>query len=183
MAKKISLNSILDVIRESWGLDKRNGMPYSGKAVREAIQGKLAELDIRGGYLYMPNEKSDDGYYSLWVFQSKEKFDEWTEDPERYVANVLQKLTIPISTDKGTTYSARLFVSRPTGQRIVAVEKDFRVGVRYCGCGDDDGIADNVGVQGRLSIQRSTDNGNTWSEVGYQMLASRDLNATGFVDE
>ena len=41
MAKKVSLNAIVNVLKEIWSKDERNGLPYSGKAVREALQERM----------------------------------------------------------------------------------------------------------------------------------------------
>ena len=38
---KISQNKIINVLTEDWGKDARNGLPYSGNAVREALQALL----------------------------------------------------------------------------------------------------------------------------------------------
>ena len=74
MAKEVSVNSIPDK-HADWGIDTRNGLPYSGQAVQNYIK---KELEGKAGIFYYDN--SNNRYL---VFSDSENKDIYLSDPTR----------------------------------------------------------------------------------------------------
>ncbi|MCI6119836.1 MAG: hypothetical protein MR717_11260, partial [Prevotella sp.] len=151
-------------IEEGW-------QDHSGQEVREFLQ---KELSAKVGYQVIPATKQDDGFYHIWGFYSKESYDKYMEDKQANASLLLFDNTIPISTDKGVTYSARLYTSANLNSPVVVIEKKHEVGLRFCGIMAENSEIQNAGIMGTLTFQQSTNGGTSWSVVGTENIISRD---------
>ena len=126
------------------------------------------------GYQVIPQAKQNDGFFHVWGFASLEDYETYISNPDAHADLLLYDNQIPISTDKGTSFSARLVSSSKTSNPIVATEQKYEVGLRYSGIMNDNGVLSNAGVMGTLTFQRSTNAGVTWQTVGTESIVSRD---------
>lgn len=157
-------------IEEGW-------QDHSGQEVREFLQ---EELKCKVGYQVIPTSKQDDGFYHVWGFYSKESYDKYLEDKEANKELLLFDNAIPISTDKGVTYSARLVTSANLNSPIVVIEKKYEVGFRFMGIVSENSVMQNAGIMGTLTFQQSTNGGVTWTTVGTENIISRDTDDTAY---
>ena len=157
-------------IEEGW-------QDHSGQEVREFLQ---EELKCKVGYQVIPTSKMDDGFYHVWGFYSKEYYDKYMEDKDANKELLLFDNTIPISTDKGVTYSARLVTSANLNSPIVVIEKKYEVGFRFMGIVSENSVIQNAGIMGTLTFQQSTNGGATWTTVGTENIISRDTDDSAY---
>ena len=171
MAKKViqAVDEKIPSIETAWDIDETHS--YKGTRVEEFIKG---ELRGKVGYQVIPSTKQDDGFYHVWGFYSKESYDKYMEDKQANASLLLFDNTIPISTDKGVTYSARLYTSAKLNSPVVVIEKKHEVGLRFCGILSENSEIQNAGIMGTLTFQLSTNGGATWSTVGTENIVSRD---------
>ena len=129
MAKKViqAVDEKIPSIETAWDIDETHS--YKGTRVEEFIKD---ELRGKVGYQVIPSAKQDDGFYHVWGFYSKESYDKYMEDKQANADLLLFDNTIPISTDKGATYSARLYTSAKLNSPAVVIEKKHEVGLRFC---------------------------------------------------
>ena len=146
---------------------------HSGSEVQAFIKAQLQANANKYGYINIPTAKQQDGFYHMYCYKSLE---DYQNDPSSYV----QDIQIPISTDQGISYSARLTASVPSTNPIIAVDKAFTVGLRFSGIMNDNGDVSNAGEIGILTFQKSVDGGSTWETVGTTTIQSRDTDDTGF---
>ncbi len=164
-------------ISEDWMLDDRNGLPYAGQSVQNFLKRTLNE---KYGYIDIPVMKEDDGYYHIRCFASATDFEAWREDTEANAALLLRDVAIPISTDAGVRYSARLVVDRDTTLPIVSVTDTYNVGFRFSGVQSQDGETLNAGIGATVTVQRSANSGASWDTAGSFQLSSRDTTDTNY---
>jgi len=166
---KISANAIKDVIKESWSNDTRNGLPYSGKAVREALQSKLGELEGKKvGYLAWSDNIDSSNNYHLWGFKSKADYDEYRigdKEDDAIKALLLFDIALPISTVQGDSYAAYLFSTMSATKDIVVASDHLEVKLRFNAVRITNGERLNVGAKGTLVVQRKSGT-NGWQTVG-----------------
>lgn len=185
MAKKqtITGSNILHSTADPWG-GVGDGTTIYGVVVPEGVEWGVNRGEVERfikeklgqggyGYVYIPDSKQPDGFYHMYCYASKADFD---SDPSSYV----QDIRIPISTDKGISYSARLTAQVNAAIPVIAVEKSYIVGLRFCGIMNDNGDVSNAGEIGVLTFQKSVDGGTTWETVGTTTIQSRDTDDTGF---
>lgn len=195
MAKKVTIqgSGILQDLLDAWGGVNTSNTPitpYSDRGattivpagaewgvnrgeVERFIKDMLGENFAKYGYLHIPLTKFDDGYYHLRCYLSEEAY---LADPTDFI----QDIQIPISTDKGVSYSARLVASTNALTDIVVADRAYTTGLRFTSILNDNGDIQNAGENGTLNFQRSVDGGMTWSSVGTATILSRNTDDTGF---
>lgn len=145
-----------------WGGDESTeGLAVSGGRVQEWLKN---EINGKFGVIRISNAINEQNFYSLEMFANKEDEALYDEDNELY-KDRMTSVVIPISTVQGDSYSALLNTNLPSADIVVTkpslvVPLNFR-GVRITSL---DKI--NMNARGTLTIQRSTDNGTTFNEVG-----------------
>ncbi len=157
--------------------DERWDATHNGDEVEEFIK---QELKSKVGFTKIPESKQEDGFYHEWGFATKEDYDLYVSDKETYADLLLYDSKIPISTDKGVSYSARLYCNETLSDQIVSIDKVHETGLRFCGILNDNGYMENAGITGTLTFQRSTDGGNNWETVGTANIASRNTDDETF---
>lgn len=160
---------------QSWKNDPANNLPFSGDAVEAFIK---ATFGTKFGYITIPHAKQQDGFYHIWCFATEADYDSYVENPTTHASKLLQDIAIPISTEHGVTYSARLVCSETVSNQIVSVEKRHLTGLRFSSIQNDNGTLINAGISGILTFQRSVDGGSTWETVGTDSITSRETNDT-----
>ena len=171
MAKRIKnvIDEVIPSLETPWQISEDTA--YSGKRVQEFLK---KEIKAKVGYQVIPSTKQDDGFYHIWGFYSKESYEKYIEDKVANEKLLLFDNTIPISTDKGVTYSARLYTSANLNSPVVVIDKKHEVGLRFCGILSENSEIQNAGIMGTLTFQSSTNGGSTWSTVGTENIVSRD---------
>lgn len=201
MAKKITINgsNLLSALTDDWGGQNNTestqtihgtevpvgaewGMNRGEveRYVKSVLTSHKQQIEAKYGYIHIPNSKSQDGFYHIYCFATQADFTTWVSDSDTYASLLLQDIAIPISTDIGTTYSARLYSQETPSTPIISVTKSKIVHLRYCGIATENSQSANVGVQGTITIQRSTNNGESWTTVGTVKLDSRDTSDTSY---
>ncbi len=172
--QKISLNKILDVIKEVWSKDERNGLPYSGKAVREAIQGKLAEHEevfkAKGGAFFRTTDKQSDGAYHILLFASQADKNEWLEMKESSL--VLDDISLPDESGMASTTVVALKTSSPT--TIISTDNTVKLLLKFTSqiYNPLDKSATDTGEQGTLTVQTRPNSNGSWVTKGTFTVAS-----------
>lgn len=180
MAKtEVSENSIRS-LTESWLADPRNGKPYSGKAIRELLQGTLQELDTRRvGHFRIPSAKSSaDSFYHLEGFASKAAMERYQSDPIANASLLLLDVPIPISTEQGDYYTARLAAQGDVSEPMVSTSGEISVSLRFNSILVSGSEQHNAGVSGVLTWQRANRGSDQWSTVGTEPIPPRALDST-----
>ena len=176
MAKEgIAVDEKIPSINHSWDIDETRS--YMGTRVEEFLK---SELRVKVGYQVIPTSKESDGYFHIWGFYSEEDYEKYIADREANADLLLFDNAIPISTEKGVTYSARLQCSVKSSNPIVAIEQKYEIGLRFNALLNDNGIIENAGIVGTLTFQHSVNGGQTWSTVGTDTIISRDTDDTAY---
>lgn len=145
-----------------WGGDESTGnQPVSGGRVQAWLKN---EINGKFGVIRISKTVNDRSFYSLEMFSTKEDEQLYDSDPETY-ADRITIVPIPISTVEGDTFSALLRSLFPmtdvviTGNSLI-VPLNFRA-VRVTPLENI-----NMNSRGTLTIQRSTDDGATFTNIG-----------------
>lgn len=168
---KVSENEItgLDI---DWGNDPSLNLPYSGTQVQRFIKSQLRRLDTgKIGYLCWSTSPDNSNYYHLWGFATKDDYTEYVADPDGNAALLLVDEALPISTVQGDSYSAYLYTTIGGTRDIVVSGDKLTVPLRFHAVRTSAGERLNMGTPALLIIQRSMDNGSTWTTVGTQAAA------------
>lgn len=145
-----------------WGGDaSTENQPVSGGRVQEWLKN---EINGKFGVIRISNTINEQNFYSLEMFATKEDEELYDNDPDTY-ADRLTRVTIPISTVQGDSFSAMLTTTLPMND-IVVVDGKLNVGLNFRAIRYTQGQASNESARGTLTIQRSTDGGSTYSTVG-----------------
>ena len=155
-----------------WGGDESTGnQPVSGGRVQEWLKN---EINGKFGVIRVSEEMDVRNYYSLEMFSSKEDESLYDSDNETY-ADLITRVTIPISAVQGDTYVSMLGTNTPLQDievkgDVFNVALNFRA-VRITSYGNI-----NVNERGTLVVDVSTDNGDTFHTVATlnNVLSSRD---------
>lgn len=133
------------------------------------------ELQEKYAVIRMSETINENNYYSLELFHSKEDEEAYDEDPE-HNQDKITVVPIPISAVQGDAYTARLSTTISNMVDVVVTEDNFFVPLNYRAIKVTPIGNENAGALGTLTIQRSTDGGTTWTEVGViaNALASSD---------
>ena len=145
-----------------WGGDESTGgLAVSGGRVQEWLKN---EINGKFGIIRMSSTINEQNFYSLEMFSTKEDEELYDSDNEKY-SDLVRKVTIPISTVQGDSFTAMLSTKLPQND-IVVTDGKLEVGFNYRSIRYTQGQASNEGALGTLNIQRSTNNGSTWDSVG-----------------
>ena len=146
-----------------WGGDESTGgLPVTGRAVQEFIKN---EFGTKFGYLNMRFNEAETMYY-IECFANEDDYKKYEEDKEANASLRLQNVQIPISTAQGDTYTALLRSSLGNTADIVVTESKLEVPFNFRAIKISVIGNENAGYKGTLYVQRSTDNGASWSDVG-----------------
>ena len=155
-----------------WGGDESTGgMAVSGGRIQEWLKN---EINGKFGVIRVSEEMDIRNYYSLEMFATKEDERLYDSDNETY-ADLVTRVTIPISAVQGDTYVSMLGANVPLQDievkgDVFNVPLNFRA-VRITSYGNI-----NVNERGTLVVDVSTDNGETFHTVATlnNVLSSRD---------
>ena len=174
MANRVSTNAITS-IDQDWGNDAANGLPYSGQAVQTFIKDTMKSLDSsikkKVGWWCWSSTIDASNFYHLWGFASEDDCTKYRSDPEANASLLLVNEALPISTVQGDSYGAYLFTTIGGSKDIVVSGDKLTVPLRFHAVRTSAGERINMGTSALLIIQRSMDNGSTWSTVGTQAAA------------
>ena len=117
------------------------------------------------GYINLRFNEQSSTYY-IECFANEEDYKLYESDKVIYEDLLLQNVQIPISTVEGDTYTALLSTSIPKDAKLIAAKDKIEIPLNFRGVKIGKLGNENAGVQGTLIIERSIDNGNTYTEVG-----------------
>ena len=164
-----------------WGGDESTeGLAVSGGRVQEWLKN---EINGKFGVIRISNAINEQNFYSLEMFANKEDEALYDEDNELY-KDRMTSVVIPISTVQGDSYSALLNTDLPSAD-IVVTKPSLTVPLNFRGVRITSLDKINMNARGTLTVQRSTDNGTTFNEVGRipNVLPSEDYaNADKYTD-
>lgn len=143
-----------------WG--SVDGLPATGRAVQEFVKN---EFGTKFGYLNMRFNEAETMYY-IECFANEDAYKKYEEDKEANASLRLQNVQIPISTAQGDTYTALLRSSLGNTADIVVTESELKVPFNFRAIKISVLGNENAGYKGTLQVQRSTDGGTTWNDVG-----------------
>ena len=145
-----------------WGGDtSTDNQPVSGGRIQEWLKN---EINGKFGVIRISSKINEQNFYSLEMFSTEKDEELYDSDNEKY-AELVRKVTIPISTVQGDSFTAMLSTKLPQNN-IVVTDGKLEVGFNYRSIRYTQGQASNEGALGTLNIQRSTNNGSTWDSVG-----------------
>lgn len=176
MANKVSANSI-NSLDDDWGKDVSNNLPYSGEAVQAFLK---KQIKSKIGYQCWSTDVDSSNFYHIWGFATKNDAQEYIADPEGNKDLLLSDEALPISTKQGDSYGAYLYGTTKSTTDFVVNGDSFVVPLRFCAVRTSNGDRINMSTNGTIVIQRSTDNGVTWttSEERKGILPSTDYSDT-----
>ena len=119
----------------------------------------------------MSNNVNASNLYHLLGFATREDYTEYVAAPEANAALLLVDEALPISTVQGDSYGAYLFTTFGGSRDIVVSGDTMKVPLRFHSVRTSNGERLNMGVSALLIIQRSTDNGSTWTTVDTRSAA------------
>lgn len=180
MAKKTSPNKIQS-LKDDWGKDASNNLPYSGQAVQDFIK---AQFGKKCGCIKLSTSTDANNYYHVWGFATEDDYKQYITDPDGNTSLLLVNEVIPISTVQGDSYSAYLYTSLSNTTDFVVSSNTFNVPLRFSAVRLSNGDRLNNNSVGTLVIERSTDGGVTWKAVETRVgvLNSSDYDATGYTN-
>ena len=157
MAKKRREDAVeFDILKEHWD-------DYDGFDIEKSMKAKLGGLY---GYVRTSATIDASNFYHLECFRSAEDAAEYDADREGKADLLLNDIVIPISTVQGDSYAAYLFSKASQSSDIVVAEASMPVEFRFHAVRISNGERLNMGTKGTLTIQRSLDEGRTWTTVG-----------------
>ena len=121
--------------------------------------------------MHKSNNVDASNLYHLWGFATKEDYSKYISDPVTNNALLLVDEQLPISTVQGDSYSAYLFTTIGGSKDIVVSGDKLTIPLRFHAVRTSAGERLNMGTPALLIIQRSMDNGSTWTTVGTQTAA------------
>lgn len=166
---------------------------YRGSRVEEFIK---KAFGTKTGTFHVTEEKDANGFHHLWGFATEADKAAYLEDQEGNAALRLCDVAIPIVEDQATTYAARLTlldisavegggeaVPLDLSAPVIAVDKSYKIGVRFSGIQNDSGVISDAGEVGTLTIQRSNDNfASTPTTVATMQLNSLPTDSTRYAE-
>ena len=145
-----------------WGGDEStDNQPVSGGRVQEWLKN---EINGKFGVIRMSSTIDENNFYALEMFATKEDEELYDKDKDAY-ADLVTKVTIPISTVQGDAYTAALKTSLKTDANVVITDDNFEIPLNYRSIKISQLGNENAGYSGTLIVERSTD-GATWTAVG-----------------
>ena len=167
---------------------------YKGSRVEEFIKSYLGEVDTltttKVGWLFVDSISSeavdkDSGQYRLIGFRSQEDFETWhgegydptTHENPGKTSLKLFDILLPIKEHTGKDYYAYLTTPKDSSNNYVVSNKSFEIPIRFSPVSRDSiGNTDsgsNVVDHGTITVQKSTDGGNTWATMGTTTITSK----------
>lgn len=188
MAKKVTIegSNLLQNLNDDWGgVNNSQGSvtPYSDRGattpvpagnewgvnrgeVERFLKEQLGKIGDKVGCLKWSDDIDASNFYHLWGFATEDDYELYINDPEEYESLLLVDIPLPISTVQGDSFAAYMFTSADQTANLVVAERVLNVPLRFHSVRNSNGERFNMGVKGTLQIQRSMDNGATWSPVG-----------------
>ena len=164
-----------------WGGDaSTENQPVSGGRIQEWLKN---EINGKYGVIRISDKINEQNFYTIEMFATKKDEELYDEDNETY-ADLINKVVIPISAVQGDSYTAFLTTTTPAND-IIVTENVLNVKFNFRAVKYTQGQGFNEGAYGTLIVQRSTDNGSTYDEVGRltNVLTSREPNDTTSTNE
>lgn len=156
MAKKTREEAVeFDILSEYWD-------DHDGFDIEKSMKKKLAAAY---GYIRTSNTVDQNSFYHIECFNTAADAETYDEDPVANAALRLNDMVIPISTVQGDSYATYLYTNAPQNANIVVAEPSLEVGFRFHAVRISSGERLNMGTKGTLTIQRSLDDGRTWTTV------------------
>ena len=162
-------------IQESWE-------GHSGVEVEAFVKQQLSSMY---GYIRPSSSVDSNTFYHIECFNSAADALLYDTDPETYAALKLQDMTLPIATVSSDSYMASLSCNKLTSNNYVVKDGGaFEIGVRYTSVHiiGATSQSENFGANGTLIIERSVNNGTSWTQVATQVIRSSDLDVTTYPD-
>ena len=162
-------------IQESWE-------GHSGVEVEAFVKQQLSSMY---GYIRPSSSVDSNTFYHIECFNSAADALLYDTDPETYAALKLQDMTLPIATVSSDSYMASLSCNKLTSNNYVVKDGGaFEIGVRYTSVHiiGATSQSENFGANGMLIIERSVNNGTSWTQVATQVIRSSDLDVTTYPD-
>ena len=145
-----------------WGGDESTGgVAVSGGRIQEWLKN---EINGKFGVIRISSAVNERNFYSLEMFSTKEDEQLYGSDPETYKDRITI-VPIPISTVQGDTFSSLLRSSIPSSD-IVITGNELLVPLNFRAVRVTPLENINMNSRGTLVVQRSTDNGATFNDVG-----------------
>ena len=185
MAKKVTIqgSNLLQNLNDDWGgVNNSQGSvtPYSGQGASTPVPAgaewgmnrgeveRFIKERFKGavGFLTWSDNVDPSNFYHLLGFATEADYELWNEDSELHSDLKLVDIPLQISTVQGDSYGAYLFTSADTTANIVVAERELSIPLRFHAVRNSNGERLNMGAKGTLQIQRSMDNGSTWTTVG-----------------
>jgi len=177
--KKVSYNSI-PTIKEDWGLDSRNNLPYSGESVQAFIK---KAINSKIGYRKTSEKREPDGYFHTRSFADEENYRLWESDPSSHHSLLLLDEILPDTHEQGASYVLNL-ETKSNQNLIVATDDTVRLRLKFTSqiYNPITKTTEDTGESGVLTIERKTKGSNTWNRVASQPIMSVSKDSTEYQD-
>lgn len=151
---------------------------YISQFTGQEIDERLASVSEKYGVIRMSDTIDENNFYSLECFHSKADEALYDSDPETY-ADLITRVTIPISTVQGDAFTATLKTSLANDANIVITDDNFEIPLNYRSIKISQLGNENAGYTGTLIIENSTD-GSSWNRIGTipNVLLSKEIDDT-----
>lgn len=151
---------------------------YISQFTGQEIDERLAAVSEKYGVIRMSDTIDENNFYSLECFHSKADEALYDSDPETY-ADLITRVTIPISTVQGDAFTATLKTSLANDANIVITDDNFEIPLNYRSIKISQLGNENAGYTGTLIIENSTD-GSSWNRIGTipNVLLSKEIDDT-----
>lgn len=151
---------------------------YISQFTGQEIDERLASVSEKYGVIRMSDTIDENNFYSLECFHSKADEALYDSDPETY-ADLITRVTIPISTVQGDAFTATLKTSLANDANIVITNDNFEIPLNFRSIKISQLGNENAGYSGTLIIENSTD-GSSWNRIGTipNVLLSKEIDDT-----
>ena len=176
---KITINgqNLLQDLNDDWGGENNSGSTQNihGTPVPNGSEWGMNRGEVErflkeqiGGKVgfFIWSDVDENNYYHLWGFATEADYNLYITDTELHHDLLLYDRPLFISTVQGDSYSAFLFREGEALGNIVLSQPSLPINLKFCAVKNSEGQRINTYNFGTLYIERSTDNGSTWSRVG-----------------
>ena len=177
--KKVSYN-LIQSIKEDWGLDSRNQLPYSGESVQAFIK---ATLNKKTGYRATSKSRESDGYFHTRSFADEANYQLWVANPIENSSLVLQDEILPDTHEQGASYVLGLYTTS-NQSLIVSTDGTVKLKIKYTSqmYNPLTKATEETGESGTLIIERRANNTGTWKKVSSMSIMSVPYESTQYTD-
>ena len=177
--KKVSYNPIQS-IKEDWGLDSRNQLPYSGESVQAFIK---ATLNKKTGYRATSKSRESDGYFHTRSFADEANYQLWVANPIENSSLVLQDEILPDTHEQGASYVLGLYTTS-NQSLIVSTDGTVKLKIKFTSqmYNPLTKATEETGESGTLIIERRANNTGTWKKVSSMSIMSVPYESTQYTD-